>query len=344
MKYAMEGDMIDMKVIVPLVSLFVLVVLLFPLTLGAQESELIFKSKKKKELRFLSVSPDGELLTYAVWNKKKHVHFLYFLNLVDKKAKPIKVSPGIAATFSSDGQSLVYYNDAKGDNKYWLTVIDRGGTDARDLGVSSISPESILPMFSPDGTQIVYGTAEGTFLVPPEGQVTEIVSSQMVNHPVWFPNSKAVVFERKGGGISILDLESRKIKKVTPDFKGFSPDVSPDGEKILVSLSNKIYQFELKTEKHTKVAEADRAVYSPDGRGLLLFRATGEVTSNETSDLPDYSIFFKEFGQEEIKISDKAHYAIFGTDGYTIFHTVFAEGIYRTYLPGRPEPVTEPEK
>ena len=315
--------------------------LTIPVGAHAQSTKQVLELKK--EIRFLSVSPDGQLLTYAVRHKEESYHFLYYLDLTVRRPKPKKVSPGLAATFSPDGESLVYYNDAKGDNKYWLTLINRKGNNATDLGVASIAPDSIVPTFNPQGSQILYGTAQGTFLIPPEGKVTELVSHAMFNRPRWFPDGKSILYERQGGGISILNLESGDADTITPDFKGFHGDVSPDGTHIVLSYDGKIYQFEVATKDHEKIAEAEKAIYSPDGRGLLLFRSLGTMTKGDVVERPDYELVFMPFdGSDEIRVATKAHDAVFASDAYTIYVTVHWDGIYRVVLPGEPEPV-EPE-
>ena len=187
-----------------------------------------------------------------------------------------------------------------------------------------------------------YKDSKPVILIVTEGKVTELISHSMFTRPRWFPDGNSVLYERQGGGISILDVESGEETRITPDFKGFHGDVSPSGTHIVLSFDGHIYQFEVATKEHEKVTDAEKAIYSPDGRGLLLFRPLGTFTKGDVHERPDYEIVFMSFdGIDDIIVSDKGHDAVFAPDGYTIYVTVHWDGIYRVKLPGEPEPVEE---
>ena len=101
-----------------------------------------------------------------------------------------------------------------------------------------------LPRWSPDGTQIVFmGRTPNTnwraYLISASGSSFEdlVPGASAGIDPGWTPDGKSIVLSLTnlgptGKGISVVDLQTRKVSDLPGAERLFSPRVSPDGKYI----------------------------------------------------------------------------------------------------------------
>lgn len=298
--------------------------------------------RAKGEIRSPAVSPDGKTLVYSVWQEKRYAHKLRFLT-IGKRVKARDSGWGVGAAFSADGSQLLYLSEAKGDGKYWITISDPKGSNARDLGFEGSNPEGNPPAWSPDGTQILLVNPAGSYLIPVEGKEGQRISVKTLGNGSWSPDGKHIVYEAKGGGISTLTVGAGTTEALTRKFQGFAGKWAPDGKHIAWVGEEGVVVFNVATGKRKTVGEGTRFVWTHDGAGLLLLAETGEFTQGATTPVPDLSVSWVGLdGKAPQPIAiPKVHHAITGENGRTVFFAVHNDGIYRMRLP---EPGTEASK
>ena len=158
---------------------------------------------------------------------------------------------GISAefvTFSHDGKFVAYVTFPQGI----LWRANRDGSNPIQLTDPPWYP--ILPRWSPDGTQIVFGGPDmqgriKAFIVSSNGGKPRLLlpeSDELQGDPDWSPGGRKVVFVAAGslggksaGGklvstIQVFDLETHKISTVPGSQGARSPRWSPDGRFISV--------------------------------------------------------------------------------------------------------------
>lgn len=143
-------------------------------------------------------------------------------------------------TFSPDGRTIAYVRHAGGDADVWLMNSD--GTRKRLLaGRSRVSEEG--PAFFPNGRRLVIAAYSrdgwNLFSVNTDrsGRRREAPNGYF---PSVSPNGRWLAYSQAegNGGIRLLDLRTRKTRKLSPEgaHRGASGlDFSPDGQRILFS-------------------------------------------------------------------------------------------------------------
>jgi serine/threonine protein kinase/Tol biopolymer transport system component len=148
-----------------------------------------------------------------------------------------------------------------------------------------------VPRWSPDGTKIVFqGAREGRpwniLVVPAAGGITQEVlpSDQVHEFPDWLPDGESIVYYTppvKGGalaedgGISILDLKTRKATRV-PGSDGLMYPRPSFGGRYLAALSEdqkKVMLFDFQTRDWKQIASNGKLFYylEPTRDGKYLY-------------------------------------------------------------------------
>jgi Tol biopolymer transport system component/DNA-binding winged helix-turn-helix (wHTH) protein len=141
--------------------------------------------------------------------------------------------------FSTDGQWVTYVTIP--DKALWRSRLD--GSERMQL----TDPGKIwaaLPRWSPDGKQIVFmgrtvNANWRAYLISSSGGTFQdlVPSAPAGMDPAWMPDGKSIVLSLSnlgptGQGISVLDLQSGKVRDLPGTEHLFSPRVSPDGKYI----------------------------------------------------------------------------------------------------------------
>ena len=175
---------------------------------------------------------------------------------------------------------LVFQSDADGDTEIYL-LTKKG---LRKLTDNTIPDE--YPVFSPDGTRVLYMTKPGKTwvlaLLALSNGTSEIVvdlNGKNALWPAWCPDGKRVVFDTDLWGkseLALYDLTTKKLTRLTDTIgKNTLPDCFPDG-KTLVFTGNRglgwhIYKLDMVTKKITKLTNKRgncRPHVSPDGKWI----------------------------------------------------------------------------
>ena len=138
--------------------------------------------------------------------------------------------------------------DREGDAAFDLYVIRPDGSELRrlaSLGSGLAAPDSTLPDWAPDGSQIAFADAHGDIrVVAPDGRnaarLTDVRAFDAV--PSWSPNGKRIAFLRNGD-LHVMRADGAAIRRLTrepflDDFENFvsRPSWSPDGTRIAVAI------------------------------------------------------------------------------------------------------------
>src|SRR5579871_2035396 len=152
--------------------------------------------------------------------------------------------------FSVKGRLAVTdLNSQMGNPSASLSVMDGDGSNRQKV-FSDPSGAAMMPSWSPDGKQLVFGFG-GFFpardfrparliVINEDGSGAKDLTGTTPNEPntgfpSWSPDSKKIVFRVWGKdvrGLKVMNLEDHSVKVLTTDWDNF-PFWSPDGKKIL---------------------------------------------------------------------------------------------------------------
>jgi serine/threonine protein kinase/Tol biopolymer transport system component len=200
-----------------------------PLTSGPIRWDSPIPSKDGKTIFASGVNPRGELIRF---------------NSQSRQFEPFLA--GISAdsvSFSRDGKSVAYVSYP--DGILWRANGD--GSSRMQLTDGTFYPR--LPIWSPDGTQILFMTSPlhgGTtraYMVSSQGGTPRLLfpgEAGPETDPNWSPDGRKITFStsREGGDdpksvICILELDSNHVTTLPGSNGMFSPRWSPDGHSIV---------------------------------------------------------------------------------------------------------------
>ncbi len=214
------------------------------------------KTRKMKKLDrmvdpYFSFSPEGDKIIYAKtrFYPPKRAFFADLYEVDVESGRMRRLTFGLRASqpsFSPDGKrALLVKNEGGNSNLYFLNMSTGEVlplTDDRDGLTQNFSPS-----FSPRGDRIVFVSSRrgqrDIYLLDLESQkIISLTSDQADDRSAVFsPDGRRVYFisNRTGGVFNLfsIDPEGReKIRQYTRVDSGvFEPNISPDGERILVS-------------------------------------------------------------------------------------------------------------
>jgi Tol biopolymer transport system component len=144
------------------------------------------------------------------------------------------------ASFSRNGQEIVYVRQAKGTGGLFGTLVIRNLSNATSLVVSP-SIQGTEPLFTPDGKTILfvrpdrYGYPAGLWSIRRDGHGLH----RLVAHLSVFdisPNGKSIAYITVGGGVFIARADGSRPRRIahkpTGDLPTSAVRFSPDGKLI----------------------------------------------------------------------------------------------------------------
>lgn len=216
---------------------------------------------------------------------------------------------------SHDGK-LAYTEKALNSS---IAVMNPDGSDRRrvfDIAKAGLDPAMLAhglagafaPAWSPDGAWIAFGvgawfqarrTGKATVMrMRRDGSALEALTDGMVHSgfPSYSADGRQIVFRtwtEEGGGLSILDLDTRQVRVLTTEFDNL-PDWSPDGSRIVFTRRVDAVNFDIYTIRPdgsdltrltTSRANDGHAVWTADGRilwssGMYGFRQEAALYDN----------------------------------------------------------------
>jgi serine/threonine protein kinase/WD40 repeat protein len=195
-------------------------------------------------------------------------------------------------SLSPDGQTLAFTHRAGNKTDVWLQRA--GGRNPIDL-TPDCDRNSYSPAFSPDGSLIAYGSRcgdGGLFVMGATGENSRRLTS-FGSGPAWSPDGREILYATelmvspygRSGTSSIwaVELASGKTRKLSADFDGIQPAVSPHGLRVaywsippgsgqrdILTLPYKGLAAGEKPVSVTQDAAVDfNPVWAPDGRSIF---------------------------------------------------------------------------
>lgn len=213
----------------------------------------------------VGAQPRTELLTYDANSGFKP--FLRGMSVTD-------------VAFSNDSQWVTYVTVP--DNALWKSRLD--GNERMQL----TDPGKIwaaLPRWSPDGKQIVFmgrtvSANWRAYVVSANGGAFQdlVPGAPAGMDPAWTPDGKSIVLTLNnlgptGQGISILDLESKKVRDLPGAEHLFSPRVSPDGKYIaaITTDSQTLMLYDLAVQRWSELVHMPIGYPSWSHNGQYLY-------------------------------------------------------------------------
>ena len=180
------------------------------------------------------VSPDGS--RFAVAGAVDGERALYWRNAAEESFRMIPgTENALGASFSPDGDWIVYSSGPGGLFKVSLS----GG--APTPVVPSGDVRALFPHWGDDGT-IVFFASTGMYRVPDTGGEPVLLRERgqgIFLRPSLLPGGRAVIGDRRRGGIMLLDLESDSIRELIPS--GLDPQYVETGHILYADASGGLW-------------------------------------------------------------------------------------------------------
>lgn len=190
-------------------------------------------------------SPDGQYLAYTTYARGTPDIFLASLFEARAPQRPAAAPDSVHNFFPSispDGRKMAFARSGGGNFDIW--VVNRDGTDARNLTPNTKDSDETVPGWSPGGNQIVFtsdrsGSNQVYVMNAADGLGLNrlTVAEPKTDRPRWAPNPFNYIAFVTGGDrvhdIAVLDLSTRQTRILTDGASANdSPTIAPNGRHI----------------------------------------------------------------------------------------------------------------
>ena len=194
------------------------------------------------------------------------------------------VGSDIAASFSADGRSIVFYRSR--EQGAGLYLVNADGTQQRR--VPNTGPGYVPPSFAPDGRTVAFGN-QGIFTIRIDGTHQRVVDGDPFSRrPVYSADGRSIAFTRRTSGTATerpyLVRADRTVRRLAN--AGSALSFSPDSRRLLLAREGDIYVLVLKGHRlrrltNGKFDDTD-AVFSPNGRQIAFVRHESAETGDSS--------------------------------------------------------------
>ncbi len=287
---------------------------------------------EKAEIHWIDVAPDGSRLVYSARSPKKEEHDLKVWTIAERPYKFKTIAKGVAGEFSSDGQRIVFYSEARLEKPYWVTLIEPTGKEEKGFEAQGIDPTAARASWSPTGRTILYTNRSGAYLLDIATGESRQITTKVLTAPTWHPSAPELIFEKKGGGLARLDVIEGEIEDLSS--RGHVPRYSPDGKQLLYMHDFKIHIMDLETKKSRMITEGISARWTNAGLGIVALKESGTMTKGESFDIADLSATWVSLVDgAQVPLMGKAHGVSMRSNGRDLYFGVHRDGVYHVKLP-----------
>jgi DNA-binding beta-propeller fold protein YncE len=193
---------------------------------------------------------------------------------------------------------LAYVADDEVTADARIRIIDLATGSDTPLFGGAVTASERDPAFSPDGSRIAYGGADGLHVVDADGRGDRAILDRGYA-PTWSPDGRSLAFVVSEGGTGLgnqADLASpptysiwvvdadgtgaRRVDEIASNDGPSSPAWSPDGTRLAFSAgssasSDAVYVLELGSGHIERIAAGTRPAWSPDGTRMVVSTGGG---------------------------------------------------------------------
>jgi Tol biopolymer transport system component len=218
-------------------------------------------------------SPDGEWIVFAMREPQEDL-FVIRRDGTGLRQLTNDVHKDRVPRWSPDGKQITFYSDRSGRYQVW--VVSSDGSGLRQL-MNIANANVYNPMWSPDGTHLVFGALMDVSKPLSKGFNEAMASARYALMDVskpwdqqtldtlppfgdpplpftpfsWSADGKTLAGQTRTSGIAVFSLESRRYHKLT-DFGG-SPRWLSDSRRLMFLYQGKLYLLDTRAKKSREI-------------------------------------------------------------------------------------------
>jgi Tol biopolymer transport system component len=251
------------------------------LALAGEPIPIITGAKNPPGARRFSVSDNGVLVWQGPWQRD---YQLVWYDRAGKEAGaidvPMKVPVGQSSMLSPDGKRIVVrrtISPAGADSNLWVVDLEKG------TALRITSTFSQMPVWSPDGSRIVYNNGNNIVVKAANGSGdAETLVPRTAFPAAWSPDGRFIIFMERGvktrtdlWALPLFGDRKEYVLSNSP-FDEQNPQLSPDGRWLAYS-SDETGDYEIYVQSFSADGQlgADKKIVSTSGGRLPVWRRDG---------------------------------------------------------------------